>query len=121
MMRRHSLGRIAILAALGCGPFHRSGAPDPVVIFSNQSADQADVYAVGSSGSPVRIGTVFAGRQDTLRIRLGSVGASNMVNIIARIFASSRAPQSGPVAIAPGDTIEVRLSSDERLLSVLPK
>ena len=119
------VGRITILAAvvifaIACGPFHRGGPPDPVVVFRNDSPDQADVYALGSSGEPARIGTVFAGRSDTLRVPLSVTSGANRVNIIARIFPSSRAVFSGPFTVMPGDTMTVTLGADEKLLSVLP-
>ena len=121
----HNLRRIAIFAGLAipvaaCGPFHRGGPPDPIVVFNNQSVDQADVYAVGTGGEPVRIGTVFGGRRDSLHIRMSAVGGSGSVNIIARIFASNRAPRTGPFSLNPGDIVEVTLSPDGKVLSVLP-
>src|SRR5437762_12138333 len=72
LMQSH-VGRIAVLAAvvipaIACGPFHRGGPPDAVVVFKNEATDQADVYALGPGGEPTRIGTVFAGRTDTLRV-----------------------------------------------------
>jgi len=45
---------------------------------------------------------------------------ANRVNIIARIFPSSRAVFSGPFTVMPGDTMTVTLGADEKLLSVLP-
>jgi hypothetical protein len=119
----HHLRRITIFAALAiaaCGPFHRAGPPDPIVVFNNQSVDQADVYAVGTGGDPVRIGTVFGGRRDSLHVRMSAVGGSGSVNIIARIFASSRAPRTGSFALSPGEIVEVTLSPDGKILSVLP-
>src|SRR5690348_1180916 len=51
---------IAAMASLGaCGPLHRGNGPTQTatVIFSNESIDQADVYAVVSGSQAVRIGT----------------------------------------------------------------
>ena len=123
-MQSH-VGRIAVLAAvviaaIACGPFHRGGAPDAVVVFKNEATDQADVYALGPGGEPTRIGTVFAGRTDTLRVPVSVTGGTNRVNIIARIFPSSRAVLSGPFTLAPGETMIVTLPSDEKVLAVLP-
>ena len=116
--------RIGVLAlacaAAACGPFRRgANAPDPVVFFHNQSLDQADVFAVRSGGNAIRIGTVFAGRREALRVPLGAAG-DRTVNIVARILATSRAPRTGQITLAPGDSVEVTLSSDEKMLSVLP-
>lgn len=122
---RYDLRRIGTLAAVAlcaaaCGPFRRGGPPDSVVVFNNQSTDQADVYAIGSGGEPVRIGTVFAGRSENLRVPQSITGGAQRVNIIARIFASPRTVASGPFSLAPGDSMVVTLASDEKLLSVLP-
>ena len=122
---RYDLRRAVMLVAVAasaaaCGPFRRGGPPDAVVIFHNTSSDQADVYAIGSGGEPVRIGTVFAGRTENLTVPQGLVGGSDRVNIIARIFATPRTVASGPFTLAPGDTMSVTLSSDEKMLSVLP-
>ena len=62
----------------------------------------------------------MAGRTDTLRIRGGFVPTGAGVDFVARIFASSRAPRSGPVALHPGDWLEVNLPPAENTLSVLP-
>jgi hypothetical protein len=121
-MLKHPL-RLTMLAALlavaACGPFHRGGTPDPVIVFMNDSPDQADVYAV-SSGSPVRIGTVPSGRREVLHVPQTVLGGSHSIEIIARIFASNRVARSGQITLDPGDSIDVRLQADEKLLSVLP-
>jgi hypothetical protein len=122
---RFEIRRVAVLAAVAisaaaCGPFRRGGPPDGVVIFTNQSIDQADVYALGSGGEPVRIGTVFAGRTENLRVPSSVTGGAQRVNVIARIFASPRTVASGGFSLAPGDTMTVTLTSDEKMLSVLP-
>jgi hypothetical protein len=110
----------AALLSAGCGPFHRGSQPESVVVFHNQSPDQADVYALGSGGDPIRVGTVFAGRTETLNIPASIIGATNRVNVIARIFASGRVVVTGPFTIEPGDSMDVTLTSDEKILSVLP-
>lgn len=122
LYRRRDVAMATLLfAAAACGPFRRgSGPPDSVVIFNNQSMDQADVYAVGSSGQPVRIGTVFSGRREMLRVPVGVTGGGGTLNVLARIFASSRVAVSGPISLSAGDTILVTLPVDEKLLTVLP-
>jgi hypothetical protein len=104
----------------GCGPFHRGGQPDPEILFHNQSIDQADVYAMGPGGDPIRIGTVFGQKTDRLKVPLSVAGASDRVNIIARVFPSSRVVASGPFTIAPGGMMDVTLPSEENMLAVLP-
>jgi hypothetical protein len=113
------------LACVGaCSPLRRQRAPlsdaSPVVIFENQSLEQAAVYAVARGGPGVRIGTVQAGRTDTLAVGAGALDASGSVTIVARLLARSRTPNTGPLTLQPGDRILVRLPPDARLLSVLP-
>src|SRR5438045_3006288 len=53
---RRSIGFVFAAALVpACGPLHRGGVPDAVVVFHNQSTDQADVFALGSGGDPQRI------------------------------------------------------------------
>ena len=119
LLSRRLVSALALCVVGACGPLRR-GPEAALVIFTNQSLDQADVYAVSSSGAQTRIGTVMPGRTDTLRVRQGAVGGDNQANLVARILARSRAPNSGLVTLAPGDRVQVTLSSDERILSVLP-
>ena len=119
-IRRAAVAVAAALALTGCGPFHRGNQPESVVVFHNQSPDQADVYAIGSGGDPIRIGTVFSGRTETLRVPTSVTGASSRVNVVARIFASGRLVVTGPFTLMPGDSMDVTLTSDEKILSVLP-
>jgi hypothetical protein len=110
---------VAVLAA--CGSMHRgSGQPPALLYFTNESLDQADVYAVLPGNQPTRIGTVFAGRTDTLKIPADIAARGDNINIVARLLARSARPSSGPVAIHPGDHLIVRLPVDQKLLVVLP-
>jgi hypothetical protein len=113
---------LATLLALGaaCGPFHTGSESRATLVFSNESLDQADVYASGADGLPVRVGTVLAGRTETLTLPATVLGQGGNINISARLLAKNQVPQSGPVSIRPGDRISVRLPPDERMLVVLP-
>lgn len=118
--RRTCVFTFVLLAfAAGCASFRRAGPPDSVIVFKNDSVDQADVYAIGSGGQPFRIGTVFAAHAEPLRVPQGLTASDARVNIIARIFATGRVVSSGPFSLAPGDTMVVTLSNDEKLLMVL--
>jgi hypothetical protein len=122
---RIAVRHIIVLAGIvflttACGPFHRGAEPEAAIVFHNQSTDQADVYAMGQGGDPMRIGTVFAGKTETLRVPSAIIGGANRVNVIARIFAVGRVVRSGAFSLAPGDSMDVTLSSDEKILSVLP-
>ena len=109
-----------VAAAAACGPFHRgSGQPPAYIYFTNESLDQADVYAVIPGNTPTRIGTVFAGRTDTLTVPADMALRGN-VNVFARLLARSARPSTGPLAIRPGEGLQVRLPVDEKLLVVLP-
>jgi hypothetical protein len=95
-------------------------APNPVVVFDNQSLYQADLYAISSGGSRVRIGTVQPGRRERLRLSGAALGADRQVAFAARLLTRSRQPSSGRIGLVPGDTIEVVLTSDANSLTVLP-
>lgn len=88
-------------------------------MFNNESLDQADVYAV-QSGERLRIGTVFSGRREALRVPASLVSGGVGVNIVARILASSRTPSTGSLTLLPGDTVEVTLPANLSMLTVLP-
>ena len=113
---------LVMLPACHRGPRRAAGpAGEPaLVVFTNESLDQADVYALGQNGGRIRIGTVMPGRTDTLRLRATDLGGTGSVTIAARLLASSRAPNTGPVTLTSGDRIAVRLTSDGRTLSELP-
>jgi hypothetical protein len=119
-IRRALVAVAAAIALTSCGPFHRGSQPESVVVFHNDSPDQADVYAIGSGGDPVRIGTVFAGRTETLRVPSSITGASSRVNVVARIFPTGRLVVTGPFTLMSGDSMNVTLTGDEKILSVLP-
>ena len=109
---------IAISTVAACGPFHRaSDSQRALLYFSNESLDQATVFAVMSGGRAVRLGTVFAGRTDTLVVPPEVTRGTN-VNVVARLLARNIRPQSGSLSIVPGDRFEVRLPIDEKTLVV---
>jgi hypothetical protein len=112
---------LTALTAVACGPRRRGpDVPPATIVFTNESLDQADVYAVTSGNQPTRIGTVFGGRTDTLTVPRDIAARGENVNIVARLLARSAAPSSGPVPIRPGDHLVVRLPVDQKLLVVLP-
>jgi hypothetical protein len=119
--RLHLIVLAAVVAGVAaCGPFHRgSGQPPAYLYFTNESLDQADVYATLPGNQPIRIGTVFAGRTDTLTVPADMAARGNF-NVFARLLARSARPSTGPIAIRPGEHLQVRLPLDQRLLVVLP-
>ena len=109
-----------ILGAASCSRLQPGDDPLPVVVlFQNQSLDQADVYVSRGVGDSRRIGTVQAGRTETLVVPQEIVTAGTM-NIFVRLLARSIVPRSGAVAVSPGDRLQVTLPSDQRQLTVLP-
>jgi hypothetical protein len=111
----------AAMFATSCSRLHR-GDDDrepAILLFENQSLDQADIFVSRGVGDNRRIGTVQAGRTESLVIPQEMVAAGS-INIIARLLARSFAPRTGAVAVNPGDRIRVTLPSDERQLTVLP-
>jgi hypothetical protein len=115
-----ALAMAGSVSSASCGRFMHSGEPAAQVIFVNQSLDQADVYAVLTGGQSQRIGTVFAGRTETLDIPSNVTSAGGTVSIVARLLAHSYAPSTGPLTLNPGDRIRITLPSTGRSLSVLP-
>ena len=87
-MSPRSLGAALVTAALlvtGCGP-HRGPASSQYafVVFTNESLNQADVYAFGTAGDRVRLGTVFGAHTDTLRLDLRTISGSGTLSVRAR-------------------------------------
>ena len=119
------IGRLlpaVLLTVAACRQFRRNGpAPEPATIyFVNESLDQADVFIISQSGDARRIGTVMSGRTDTLSVPASILAAGGSLNVYARLLASPRRPETGPVTMLPGEAYLVRLPSDERLLAFLP-
>ena len=114
---------LALVAAgaVACGPFRKNAGPPPAYLFfTNESLDQADVYATVPGNQPLRIGTVFAGRTDTLTVPPELASRGENINVFARLLAQSARPSSGPIPIHPGDRLEIRLPVDQKTLVVLP-
>ena len=112
----------AVSGLAACGPFNRAGPQQQpaTLVFTNESIDQADVYAVVSGSQAVRIGTVFAGRTESLRVPNDIAGRGANINVFARLLARRNTPSTGPIPINPGDRYQIRLPADQRQLVVLP-
>ena len=126
MTLNHLTTRVLALATLvvatACGPFRRNDPNNPptLIVFTNQSLDQADVYAVTSANQRVRMGTVMAGHTDTLVVPNDIAARGENVNVVARLLAGSYMPSSGPIAIRRGESVQITLPVDQKLLVVLP-
>jgi hypothetical protein len=112
---------LLIAAAAACGPIRRGAGPPPaVLLFTNESLYQADVFVVAQGLGATRIGTVMGGQTDTLVIPASLATRGGTMSIVARLFARSALARTGPVSILAGERYEVRLPPDARLLSFLP-
>lgn len=110
---------IAFLSA--CASGRRGPAQPPAyLIFENGSLAQADVFILTPGAGRRRVGTVMSGQTDTLTVPTDITTRGGTVNIVARLLARNNAPATGPVSIFPGETYDVRLSTDGRVLSFLP-
>jgi class 3 adenylate cyclase len=116
-----AISAVALVGAAACGAARHTPAEEPAMLyFTNESLDQADVYAVLRGNQPIRIGTVMAGRTDTLVVPRDLVTRGDNVNVVARLLARSAQPSSGPIPIHPGDRYQIRLPVDQKTLLVLP-
>ena len=116
-------GSILLGATVSCGGFHSGAEPGTgptIVVFQNESLDQADLFAIRRSSGALRLGTVMAGRTDTLQIDTGTIPAGENVDFVARLLSRRSTPHSGQVAVLPGQWLTVTLPSTANILSVLP-
>ena len=120
----HRIGALTLAGALAaCArPSRQQAAPatgPATVVFENRSLHQAAVYAVPRSGAAVRIGTVPAGRTDTLAVDGAALPVGGMT-IVADLFAISVSPSTAQLTLVPGDWIAVTLPPTGNTLTVLP-
>jgi hypothetical protein len=95
------------------------GNEPAAVVFSNESLAQADLFAVVSGGGEVRkLGTVMAGRTETLRLSADLALRGN-VSLVARLF-NGGSLSTGVVPVHPGDTVHVQLPLNRSMLVFLP-
>jgi len=119
---RRVIAALCVVAAAACGHLGMGGPPpaDAYIIFHNESLDQADVFGVAPGTDFVRLGTVFPGRVDTLRVRSSVIGQGSGVNIVVRLLARTNTPSTGNIPLHSGDFFDVRLTADGRSLVALP-
>jgi hypothetical protein len=119
MKLRHVLIASLAVVAAACGPFHLGSRERATLIFTNESTEQADVYAYISSTQTVRVGTVFALSTDTLTVPSSVTdNAGGTTNFVARLLARSYQPSTGTLVLRPDEVLHIRLSSDGRNLFV---
>lgn len=129
MIARHSAVRVARLVVVasaavlaGCSrvqPETDPGNAPAAVIFANESLTQSDLFAVISGSSESRkLGTVFAGRTETLRLPYEMTQRGSL-SLVARML-NGGVLSTGMVSIRPGDTVHVELPLTRNMLILLP-
>ncbi|HKP14550.1 MAG TPA: hypothetical protein VJT85_00730 [Gemmatimonadaceae bacterium] len=122
---RRILALFALAAISACHRARTTSELDPeanepsTIEFKNESLAQADVFISAASVGTRRLGTVFAGRTETLTIP-PELAIRGSINVVARLLARTRAPTTGTIAIGPGTHLSIRLPLDEKALYVLP-
>ena len=129
-MRRSMSHRIRALVTLGaglfaaCAPYHTGGSAagdlGATIYFKNESFDQVAVYAVLGGVQTSRIGTVMAGRTDTLALAPSIVNSPSGLTILVRPFGRDFTAEVGPISILPGDALQIGLPPSQRMLVILP-
>ena len=100
-------------------PAEESGYQPVAIVFANESLEQADVFAVVSGGGEARrLGTVMAGRTETLRVG-SDLATRGSVSLVARLT-NGRTLSTGVVPLHPGDTVHVQLPLSPNTLIFLP-
>ena len=129
MIVRHSATRMARLLVLATavvlGACSRNqletdpGNVPAAIVFSNESLSQSDLFAVIAGSSESRkLGTVFAGRTETLRLPYEMANRGS-ISLVARML-DGGILSSGVVSIRPGDTVHVELPLSRNMLLLLP-
>jgi hypothetical protein len=111
----------ALTVSTSCGAFRhgsRGADDDAFIYFTNESLDQAAVYASGA-GASVRLGTVPAGITDTLLVPESFTTRGSMT-VFVRFLARREMPSTGNVSVSRGSRLDMRLSSNARTIMVLP-
>jgi hypothetical protein len=109
-----------VVAISACGPLRRGSGEPALLVFENGSLEQATVYIAVPGVELRRVGTVMAGRTDTLEVPADLATRGGSLNIVARLLARSEVPQTGPVSLSPGEHYRLRLTHDARIISFLP-
>ena len=110
----------SLLAACSLNrPTDEPGYQPVAVVFANESLQQCDVFAVVSGGGEARrLGTVMAGRTETLRVG-SDLAIRGSVSLVARL-SNGRTLSTGVVPLHPGDTVHVQLPLSPNTLIFLP-
>lgn len=109
---------LSAFAVTACGPLHMGNRERASVVFTNDSPEQADVYALVGSSETVRIGTVLSTRTETLYIPTSITDQGGQTRIIVRLLARNTERATGVLTLRATDQLKVRLTSDARDLIV---
>jgi hypothetical protein len=113
---------VALSSACGA-PYYQGQASGQLatrLYFTNESLDQAAIYAGQPGLRPIRIGTVMAGRTEVIVVPSTVLGGSGQINVFARPLGRDTGPDTGPLLLSPGEALSIRLPMDQRTLIVLP-
>lgn len=111
---------LAAVALTACNPLHLGARERAAVVFTNDSAEQADVFALLGSSETIRIGTVLGGRTETLYVPSSITDQGGQTRIIVRLFALNVQRATSVLTLRATDQVKVRLSADGRALIVTP-
>jgi hypothetical protein len=111
---------LATVAVAACNPLHLGSRERAAVIFTNDSVQQVDVFALQGSSETIRLGTVLPGRTETLYVPSSVTDQGGQTRIIARLFASNVQRATSVLTLQATDQVKVRLSADARTLVVTP-
>lgn len=122
-MRRGRTLLFAICALLGACARNQPSAETTnaraEIVFANESLTQAELYAVVSGGGEARrLGTVMAGRTETLHLG-ADLALRGGISLVARLL-NGGTVSTGVVPIHPGDTVHVQLPLNHNTLVFLP-
>lgn len=111
---------VGVTALAACAGRRTAPAgPLTMIIFSNESFVEATLYASTGSGPGYRMGTVLAGRTDTLAVPT-SIENRGSVVFYADLLAHSASPRTPSISLRAGEWLAVRLPASLGALQVLP-
>ena len=111
---------LAALAVIASNPRHLGARERAAVVFTNDSVQQVDVFALQGTMEMIRLGTVLGGRTETLYVPTSITDQGGQTRIIVRLFASNVQRATGMLTLQATDQWKVRLSADGRTLFVTP-
>ena len=115
------VGIAALIASAACShvpatPASATSARSATLVFANESANRAAVWAVAPAVNTRRIGTVLAGETSTIRVP-DDFATQGRVSFYAKVGGSTAMPLTETYSFQPGEELRVRLERDGRTLA----